>query len=615
MRRNWILAGMLIILLLAAALRFHRLGAQSLWYDEGISYARALRSLPELLPQLRQTVHVPVYFVLLGWWQALTGTSEFALRSFSVLCSLLSIAWVYALGKGILHPLVGAVAALLVALNNFSIYYAQEVRMYALLAAIAAASMCLACNFRGESRYLRRDSIALALLNAAGIYTQITYIWVIAAQVIVCMLWRWREPKALRSFAAAQSAALLSFLPWLPTLLALLAAQPNLASAQSLPETLPLLAGTLSIGSAYTASLVWQLPTLLLMLACLWALRSARQGALPLLWLLLTLLAYLALELTTRYLRFLLPVQLALALCLGLGCWQLMQGNPKGRAAWRLWLGRILALCCLGAVLATQWQQLPRIYHDSAFQRDDVRGLMGRIEAGMQANDAILVSAPGLQELISYYKTTTVPIVPLPASTTEQTQSQLRDLLARSARIHAIFYGAAEQDPDLLVENTLNRQAFESSDEWQDDLRYVRYYSPVPLAPSRVLEVPFGAQIQLQQAALNALSLQAGDVLLLQLTWSSSPRPRQRYKIFLHLLNPDGQLVAQRDSEPAGGSAPTTSWQPGTAIIDRHALQLPPDLPPGQYRLVLGIYELADPLARLPVQNDTALEIAQITLH
>lgn len=134
------MALVLAIILLASALRFHRLGEQSLWYDEGVAYAHSLRTLPELIPHLQRNVHVPAYFALLGWWQDLTGSSEFALRALSALFSVATVAWTYALGRRLVHPLAGLAAAALVALNSFSIYYAQEARMYAMLAAVAAAS-------------------------------------------------------------------------------------------------------------------------------------------------------------------------------------------------------------------------------------------------------------------------------------------------------------------------------------------------------------------------------------------------------------------------------------------------------------------------------------------
>ena len=187
-----LLALILALLLLASALRFHRLGEQSLWYDEGVAYAHSLRTLPELIPLLQRNVHVPAYFTLLGWWQDFTGSSEFALRALSALFSVISVAWAFALGRRLHHPLAGLAAAALVALNSFSIYYAQEARMYAMLTAVAGASMWLVAGLlRGlpPPRRRRLSFVALGLVNALGIYTHVAFALVIAAQIALAGLW------------------------------------------------------------------------------------------------------------------------------------------------------------------------------------------------------------------------------------------------------------------------------------------------------------------------------------------------------------------------------------------------------------------------------------------
>jgi hypothetical protein len=71
----------------------------------------------------------------------------------------------------------------------------------------------------------------------------------------------------------------------------------------------------------------------------------------------------------------------------------------------------------------------------------------------------------------------------------------------------------------------------------------------------------------------------------------------------LHLGDSQGQIVAQRDSEPGGGLALTTTWLPGETIVDHHGLLIPLGTPSGEYRLLLGLYELADPAARLTVET------------
>ena len=52
-------------------------------------------------------------------------------------------------------------------------------------------------------------------------------------------------------------------------------------------------------------------------------------------------------------------------------------------------------------------------------------------------------------------------------------------------------------------------------------------------------------------------------------------------------------MVAQRDSPPRGGLAPTTLWLPGDAILDDYAIDLPASLPAGDYRVEVGLYDPA----------------------
>src|SRR5688500_10570992 len=66
------------ILLLAAALRFHLLGAQSFWNDEGNSYVQATRSFADIAANAARDIHPPGYYWLLAAWRSVAGDSEFA---------------------------------------------------------------------------------------------------------------------------------------------------------------------------------------------------------------------------------------------------------------------------------------------------------------------------------------------------------------------------------------------------------------------------------------------------------------------------------------------------------------------------------------------------------
>lgn len=76
--------------------------------------------------------HLPFYFLLVRIWSTI-GESEFVLRYFSTILSVLSIALIFSVGRLLAGPRVGFVAALLLSISPFHIWYSQEARMYTLM--------------------------------------------------------------------------------------------------------------------------------------------------------------------------------------------------------------------------------------------------------------------------------------------------------------------------------------------------------------------------------------------------------------------------------------------------------------------------------------------------
>lgn len=95
------------------------------------------------------------------------------------------------------------------------------------------------------------------------------------------------------------------------------------------------------------------------------------------------------------------------------------------------------------------------------------------------------------------------------------------------------------------------------------------------------------------------------------LYWLALRETGQNTKAFVHLLGPDGSVIAQHDGDPGGGYTPTTRWRPGQIIVDRHILPLPAGLAPGSYALRAGMYQF-DPLRNLTVDPPAADDRADI---
>ncbi len=105
--------------------------------------------------------------------------------------------------------------------------------------------------------------------------------------------------------------------------------------------------------------------------------------------------------------------------------------------------------------------------------------------------------------------------------------------------------------------------------------------------------------------------------LKIKLVWQANQPMSRSYTTFVHVVDADGQMWGQVDRIPGDDAWPTNTWDKGEWIIDIFHLTLNPDTPPGDYTLLVGVYD-SQTLERLPVtaQDDdqTVVEITQITV-
>ncbi|MGB8645091.1 MAG: glycosyltransferase family 39 protein [Anaerolineae bacterium] len=138
---------LLLILLLAWGLRLFHLGAMSIWWDESLSYDRAMQDLAGILAGIiriqnvvTRDLHPPLYFLLLHFAVLAFGVAEFALRVLSTFANVLTVALMFPFVRfiarlGHLRHAQGLalLVTLLTALSPFYVWYAQEARPYALV--------------------------------------------------------------------------------------------------------------------------------------------------------------------------------------------------------------------------------------------------------------------------------------------------------------------------------------------------------------------------------------------------------------------------------------------------------------------------------------------------
>jgi hypothetical protein len=230
---------------------------------------------------------------------------------------------------------------------------------------------------------------------------------------------------------------------------------------------------------------------------------------------------------------------------------------------------------------------------------DYVDRLAGVLGERTRSGDAVLLTPAELAAPFAAQYAGPAEVYVAPGAETE-----LADVAARHRRLFLVLGDPAAGESQDLARDWLNENAFPASHEWSDSLQ-LRTYGTAAQAPPAAPTVPsnalLGGSIELVGHALPEGPWRPGDIVPLTLFWTGRAPLDQDYQVFVHLLDGNGQLVAQTDSAPAGGMRPTGSWAEGEQIADRHGLLLPAGLPPGKYELRAGMYLPAGD--RLPVQD------------
>jgi hypothetical protein len=148
----------------------------------------------------------------------------------------------------------------------------------------------------------------------------------------------------------------------------------------------------------------------------------------------------------------------------------------------------------------------------------------------------------------------------------------------------------------------------------EDDL-YVAKANTMP-DPAHPMQVKFEEPLRFLGYTLDSQNAKPGDRLALTLYWQSLQSLDTDYTIFVHLRDSGNVTQLAADHRPYDGVVPTTDWTAGAVVKDVVWLDLPAELPPGEYRLLVGMYRL-DTMERLPIVNDTSGENAVIlgSLH
>jgi mannosyltransferase len=387
---NWAIASSVLLVLVAvsAYVRTRALSGQ-FWIDEAITTGISTHPLSAIPGILRHDGNPPLYYLMLHFWMRAFGTSEAATHSLSLLFGLLTIPVAMWSGWSLFGRRAGLIAAVLFASNAWLTQYAEETRMYelmALLGLIATTAYLHGFLYR-RRRYLFLFAVALALMLYTHSWGIFFFVGALLALIPVFMVTDDRRGLVRDAILTFVGAGVL-FIPWIPNFV--YQATHTGAPWSHAPRlgTPILISRDLLGGDRVTIALIIGCVA---GLAALFTRRLRRSHDAVALWTLIALavatllVAWLSSQITPAYVsRYFAPVLPAILLIAALGC---------ARAG----------IVGIAVLIAAVVFLLP---HPSQFAypvKSDMRNVAGEVTPLLHNGDLVVVAQPEQTPLAWYY--------------------------------------------------------------------------------------------------------------------------------------------------------------------------------------------------------------------
>jgi 4-amino-4-deoxy-L-arabinose transferase-like glycosyltransferase len=584
------------VLLLSFGVRLFRIQHHNIWGDEAFSIAFSKQALNLVLSSGAET-HPPLYHALLHVWISLVGESVFSLRYFSVLPGVTLIAIVFVLGRRLFGSQMGLLTAAMMGISSFAVYYSQEARMYSWVACFC--TIALYAHLRWELTDNGRWLFIFVAGILAAVFTHYYSFFVLLAQNLYMFQQRKNSLQQWRKWIWVQIFIFLIYIPWASVQLEFITSK---ASARwqeiSIIGMNTVWVGTLTaFGVGETVATYGQWLGVVLLIPLATGIRSSNSGPNQLIavlyWLIVPLVGALLVA-------PLMPFYFPRYLIVGLPAYLLLVVLGFRSSI------RSMGVAWLILFVAANISSLNNYFFNQQYAKGGYGDLMAYIEDNGTDTDGILLQNGAQAPLYAYYGNQEMESYNMPPWDDTEMQPLLELISSQHQRIWLVMYGdAAGYDPDHMLEGWLHQRAFRSyHGDYIDGS--LDLFVQGEIVPSSVPEVRFGDMIALIGFGYAEGVHAPGGTLPVTLAWRTL-RPMERdYTVFMHLVDRDGKLWAQADSQPLGGTRPTSRWQPGETVIDRVALPLAAEMPPGEYRLQAGWYELAS-MQRLPASGASSL--------
>jgi|688.fasta_scaffold01223_40 mannosyltransferase len=145
----------------------------SIRLDEAQSIWQVSHSISEILDIVGQDVHVPLYHIILHFWQGIFDNSIISARYLSLLIYIISIPFIYILSTKIYSKRIGLMTTIIFVISPFVNWYANESRMYSLLLLVALLNSIFFIDILKKNK--RGSWVGFVITGILGIYTHYFY--------------------------------------------------------------------------------------------------------------------------------------------------------------------------------------------------------------------------------------------------------------------------------------------------------------------------------------------------------------------------------------------------------------------------------------------------------
>jgi glycosyl transferase family 87 len=194
-----------------------------------------------------------------------------------------------------------------------------------------------------------------------------------------------------------------------------------------------------------------------------------------------------------------------------------------------------------------------------------------------------------------------------------QPDKWLKDALATDKYAWFIYDTAFDKSTTNLFKaaSTWLNQSSCLIDQQSYESVQVQLYAVAFPPPEQAINRDFQNGLHLLTATIPATPLIPGAVMCLKLTWHADTALHSDDAMFVHLLNADGQVVAQSDLWPM---VPSSQWPAGYKFTLNHVFEVPADLKSGNYDVEVGVYNIADGQRLLLMDSHDTLYLAEVNV-